>query len=94
MKDFCQQADVIIPNLTEAALLTDSLYLEAGSYDEATIEKLLRELSKLGPRKVILTGISFENDKIGLAYLIKRLMKRFIACKNVIAIIFMEAAIC
>ena len=68
MKDFCQQADVIIPNLTEAALLTDSPYLEAGSYDEATIEKLLRELSKLGPRKVILTGISFENDKIGLAY--------------------------
>ena len=72
MKDFCQQADVIIPNLTEAALLTDSLYLEAGSYDEATIEKLLRELSKLGPRKVILTGISFENDKIGLAYFDKK----------------------
>ncbi|MFB5155908.1 pyridoxamine kinase [Streptococcus salivarius] len=72
MKDFCQQADVIIPNLTEAALLTDSLYLEADSYDEATIEKLLRELSKLGPRKVILTGISFENDKIGLAYFDKK----------------------
>ena len=68
MKDFCQQADVIIPNLTEAALLTDTTYLEAGSYDEATIEKLLRELTKLGPRKVILTGISFETDKIGLAY--------------------------
>ena len=60
MKDFCQQADVIIPNLTEASLLTDSSYLEAGSYDDATIKKLLRELSKLGPRKVILTGISFE----------------------------------
>ena len=84
MKDFCQQADVIIPNLTEAAFLTDSLYLEAGSYDEATIEKLLRELSKLGPRKVILTGISFENDKIGLAYFDKetnrtiyRMQKRY-----------------
>ena len=74
-KDFCQQADVIIPNLTEAALLTDSLYLEAGSYDEATIEKLLRELSKLGPRKVILTGISFKTDKIGLAYFDKETNK-------------------
>ena len=72
MKDFCQQADVIIPNLTEASLLTDSSYLEAGSYDDATIKKLLRELSKLGPRKVILTGISFENDKIGLAYFDKK----------------------
>ena len=84
MKDFCQQADVIIPNLTEASLLTDSSYLEAGSYDDATIKKLLRELSKLGPRKVILTGISFENDKIGLAYFDKetnrtiyRMQKRY-----------------
>ena len=84
MKDFCQQADVIIPNLTEAALLTDTPYLEAGSYDKTTVEKLLRELSKLGPRKVILTGISFETDKIGLAYFDKktnetvyRMQKRF-----------------
>ncbi|MFR2572871.1 MAG: hypothetical protein ACLS9T_08300 [Streptococcus salivarius] len=28
MKDFCQQADVIIPNLTEAALLTDTPILK------------------------------------------------------------------
>ena len=68
MKDFCQQADVIIPNLTEAALLTDTPYLEAGSYDKVTVEKLLRDLTKLGPQKVIVTGISFETDKIGLAY--------------------------
>ena len=54
MKAFCQQADVIIPNLTEAALLTDTPYLEAGSYDKVTVEKLLRDLSKIGPRKVIL----------------------------------------
>ena len=68
MKDFCQQADVIIPNLTEAALLTDTPYLEAGSYDKVTVEKLLRDLAKLGTRKVIVTGISFKTDKIGLAY--------------------------
>ena len=68
MKDFCQQADVIIPNLTEAALLTDTPYLEAGSYDKVTVEKLLRDLTKLGPRKVIVTGISFETEKMGLAY--------------------------
>lgn len=68
MKDFCQQADVIIPNLTEAALLTDTPYLEAGSYDKVAVEKLLRDLSKLGPRKVIVTGISFETEKMGLAY--------------------------
>lgn len=84
MRDFCQQADVIIPNLTEAALLTDSPYLGEGSYDKATIENLLRDLSKLGPRKVILTGISFETEKIGLAYfdketnqVIYRMRKRY-----------------
>ena len=84
MKDFCQQADVIIPNLTEAALLTGSPYLEEGSYDMTTIENLLRNLSRLGPRKVILTGISFETEKIGLAYfdketnqVIYRMRKRY-----------------
>ena len=84
MKDFCQQADIIIPNLTEAALLTDTPYLEAGSYDKVTVEKLLRDLTKLGPQKVIVTGISFETDKIGLAYFDKetnetvfRMQKRY-----------------
>ena len=37
MKDFCQQADVIIPNLTEAALLTGSPYLEEGSFETEKI---------------------------------------------------------
>ena len=49
-----------------------------------TIENLLRNLSRLGPRKVILTGISFETEKIGLAYfdketnqVIYRMRKRY-----------------
>lgn len=57
MKDFCQQDDVIIPNLTEAALLTGSPYLEEGSYDMTIIENLLRDLSRLGPRKVVVIAI-------------------------------------
>ena len=48
--------------------MTDTPYLEAGSYDKVTVEKLLRDLTKLGPRKVIVTGISFETEKMGLAY--------------------------
>ena len=67
MKNFCQHADVIIPNLTEASLLTGYPYSE-GVTDKATIEKLLRALSKLGLQKVFLTGVSFEEGKIGLAY--------------------------
>lgn len=68
MRNFCQQADVIIPNMTEASLLTGSPYLERDNYDKATIEKLLRDLGKLGPQKVFLTGVSLEEGKIGLAY--------------------------
>lgn len=68
MRNFCQQADVIIPNMTEASLLTGSPYLERDNYDKATIEKLLRDLGKLGPKKVFLTGVSLEEGKIGLAY--------------------------
>lgn len=84
MRNFCQQADVIIPNMTEASLLTGSPYLERDNYDKATIEKLLRDLGKLGPKKVFLTGVSLEEGKIGLAYFDKetnrtiyRMQKRY-----------------
>ena len=89
MKDFCQQADIIIPNLTEAALLTDTPYLEAGSYDKTAVEKLLRELSKLGPRKVILTGISFETDKIGLAYFDKETNRTIYRMQKTLSLSFL-----
>lgn len=65
-------------------MLTDTPYLETGSYDKVTVEKLLRDLTKLGPRKVIVTGISFETEKMGLAYFDKetnetvfRMQKRY-----------------
>lgn len=89
MKDFCQQADVIIPNLTEAALLTGSPYLEEGSYDMTIIENLLRDLSRLGPRKVILTGISFETEKIGLAYFDKEIQSSNLSNEETVSITFL-----
>ena len=66
MRNFCQQADVIIPNMTEASPLTGSPYLK-DNYDKATIEKLLRDLGKLGPKKSF-DRVSLEEGKIGLAY--------------------------
>ncbi|MGT2636647.1 pyridoxamine kinase [Streptococcus ratti] len=62
----CQKADVITPNLTEAAFLTDTAYI-GDCYDPVQIENLLRRLADLGPKIVVLTGVSFEKDKIGLA---------------------------
>ena len=40
-------------------------YKEDGSYDEAYVKDILRKLTKLGAKIAILTGISFESDKLG-----------------------------
>lgn len=66
MKRICSIADYILPNITEAAFLTNNEYLE--EYDEIYINKLLDDLYKLGAKKIILTGVSYEKGKIGAIY--------------------------
>ncbi|WP_057490216.1 pyridoxamine kinase [Streptococcus orisasini] len=66
IRHLCQKADVITPNLTEAAFLTGTAYL-GDDYEPNQIDNLLKKLAALGPENVILTGVSFEKDKIGLA---------------------------
>lgn len=65
MASLCSIAQVIIPNITEACFLTGCEYKE--SYDKAYIECLLEKLGDLGAEKVLLTGVSFEKDKLGVA---------------------------
>jgi pyridoxine kinase len=36
-------------------------------YDQAWIEETMRELAELGPRQVVLTGVSFAPGKLGAA---------------------------
>jgi pyridoxine kinase len=66
MRDLCKKADLIAPNLTEAALMLERPYRESG-YDQAYIEDLLTALSDLGPKQVVLTGVTFEEGKLGAA---------------------------
>jgi len=66
MRMLCQKADIIVPNLTEAALLLDEPY-HPGPYTHAYIESLLRKLGTLGPQKVVLTGVYFKEDELGAA---------------------------
>ena len=66
MKQICCVADYIIPNITEASLLTNNEYKE--KYDEDYINKLLKDLYALGAKNVILTGVSYEEGKIGAVY--------------------------
>ncbi len=64
MKKLCAAADYVIPNITEACLLTDTEYKT--SYDRRYIDTLLHKLTALGCKNVIFTGISYEEGKTGV----------------------------
>lgn len=66
MRSLCEKADIIVPNLTEAALLLGEPY-KPGPYQKAYIEGILRKLSDLGPRRVVLTGVYFNENDLGAA---------------------------
>ena len=61
----CKGADVIMPNLTEAALLLGEEYRT--EYDQAYIEQAIKRLHALGAKNVVLTGVSLEPNKLGVA---------------------------
>lgn len=64
MRKLCGRADIIVPNLTEAALMTDREYKEC--YDEAYVKDMLKALSGLGAKISVLTGISLSDDRMGI----------------------------
>ena len=63
MGKLCAKADVIVPNMTEAAFMLGEEYSE--TYTRDSIRALLLRLAALGAKKVVLTGISFDDDKLG-----------------------------
>ena len=65
MRKLCNGADVIMPNMTEAALLLGEEYTT--EYDQAYIEDMLKRLYSLGAKNVVLTGVSFDENKLGVA---------------------------
>ena len=64
MRDVAAQADVITPNLTEAALLLEEDYA-ALPQDEEGLRAWLERLSLDGRRSVVLTGVSLRPGAIG-----------------------------
>lgn len=67
MAKVCAKADIILPNITEAALLTGMPYKT--EYDEGYIRTLLEKLLELGCRTAVLTGVSYRPDELGVVYL-------------------------
>lgn len=66
MVELCAKADVIVPNITEAALLLGEDYKE-GPYTREYIEGLLSRLSSTGVKKIVLTGVYLEEGQMGAA---------------------------
>ena len=64
MAKLCSKADIIVPNLTEACFMLDIPYSE--SYTEDYVRDVLKKLTGLGAKVAALTGISFEEGKLGV----------------------------
>ena len=64
MATLCAEADVIVPNITEACFMTGMEYQE--SYDKAYIDELLQRTAALGAATVVLTGVSYTAGKTGV----------------------------
>ncbi|MBR2824733.1 MAG: pyridoxamine kinase [Solobacterium sp.] len=65
MATLCKEADIICPNLTEAAFLLGEEY-RGNNYDESFVQETLKKLCTLGCKVAVLTGISLEEGKLGV----------------------------
>ena len=65
MGELCSAADIILPNITEACLVTGSEYQE--EYGRQYILGLEKKLAAMGPKTVVLTGVSYAPDRTGVA---------------------------
>ena len=64
MKELCAISDIIAPNITECCFMLNKEYKE--EYSENEIKEMLIELTNLGPEIVILTGVSFNKNELGV----------------------------
>ena len=66
MAGLCAKADLIVPNLTEAAYMLGEEYIE-GPYTVDYLEGVMRRLGEMGPKQVVLTGVNFDDQHLGAA---------------------------
>lgn len=101
MKTLAFAAQIILPNITEACLLTGYPYRE--TYDEAYVSGLLDSLRAAGAKTVILTGVSYQEQTTGVVvmegehrryYAHKRYSKGCHGTGDVYASAFVGALLC
>ncbi len=64
MARLCSKADIIIPNISEASLLLGTDY-PGEDCSQEKIKEMLVDLSKLGAKCSVITGVHFANDRLG-----------------------------
>lgn len=64
MKKLVREGDIVLPNITEASLLTDTEYRE--EYGEEYICGLVDGIHRLGTGTVVLTGVSYDAHSTGV----------------------------
>lgn len=64
MKKLVGEGDIVLPNITEASLLTDTEYRE--EYNEEYICGLVAGIHRLGAGTVVLTGVSYDAHSTGV----------------------------
>ena len=64
MAKLCSEADVILPNITEACFMTDIEYRE--EYGESYVDEILTALTKIGAKTIVLTGVGYTPDTTGV----------------------------
>lgn len=64
MATLCSEADIVLPNITEACFMTGKEYKE--SYDESYIKDLLAAMREAGMKTIVLTGVSYDEDSTGV----------------------------
>lgn len=68
MATLAAEADILLPNITEAAFMTGAPYMEK-DYDETYVRMLMQKLLDAGTGAVVMTGISYREGEIGAAVL-------------------------
>ena len=66
MARFTAGADYCLPNITEASFMLGIEYRT--EYDEEYILRICRGLRDIGVKNTVLTGVSFDPKKLGIAY--------------------------
>lgn len=67
MRHLVTLADLVTPNYTEACLLLGKEY-ESGNIDPKSLEEWLKEISNMGPSKVVITGVKADKKIVNVGY--------------------------